>query len=128
MFVNPTWLTSVLRRKFLKDSSGGPAVMVALTSPVLLGVVAFAVDEGSLYYQVRDQQAATDMAAIVAAANIDKADLAAKTTLSDNGFAVGSVKSDKASYKVETGIYVADPAISPDLRFTPGGGAPNGVR
>lgn len=123
-------------RDFRKNTAGNVAVMSAMLLPVVLGFAAFAVDEGALSLERRDMQGAADLAAIVAAANIKKAEKAAYLTLLDNGFAVGepSPGSKKTAAKgesnvsVETGTYAASVDVPVDERFSPGAKTPDAVR
>ena len=104
-------------RAFLRDRRGNFAVMTALSVPVAVCLAAVAIDEGSLYTERREVQALADLAAISAAANIDKAEDAARTALSDNGLvaiAMDSGASEEAGsdvprVRVVRGRYTADP-------------------
>lgn len=71
--------------RFKAARSGNVATMTALVAPVGLILAAVAVDSASLYYERREAQALTDLAAITAAAHIDKAGEAVAATLKDNG-------------------------------------------
>lgn len=70
---------------FSGSRSGNFALMTALIAPVGIVLAAIAVDGGSLYNQKREIQALADLAAITAAAHIDKAEIAVADTLRDNG-------------------------------------------
>ena len=122
--------------KLLSSRSGNFAIMSALLLPVGVGVAAFAVDEGSLYFERREAQAITDLAAITAAANIGRAEAVVLTTFDDNrhtdvvlvrevGPMMVTVKKD---VRVERGRYVADPAVAPEVRFVTGGEPANAVK
>jgi uncharacterized membrane protein len=110
--------------RFLKNTRGNIAVASAVILPVMVMFAAFGVDEGSLYYERRNLQGATDIAAIVAAANIQKAELAAHLALAANGVP----ESEHRKVTVETGFYKADKTVLPLERFTPGGATRNAVR
>jgi len=75
------WLCS----RLISDRSGNVTTMAALSLPFILAAAAVAIDSASLYAQRRDAQALADLAAITAAAHLDKAELAAETALRDNG-------------------------------------------
>lgn len=132
-------------RHFLRDSSGHFALMTAIVTPVAITLAAFAVDAGSLYVEKRQAQGLADLAAITAAANIDKAAEAALITMHDNG----AVKVTLSGATTQTddddgeqhgagdrgdeiivvpGQYVADPAVPAGLRFTPGAKPENAVQ
>lgn len=114
-------------RSFLRDRRGNFAVMTALCVPVAVCLAAVAVDEGSLYTERREVQALADLAAITAAANIETAEDAARTALSDNGL-VAADTDDPATadtnpgtprLRVVRGRYTADPSIAASDRFEP---------
>jgi uncharacterized membrane protein len=60
-------------------------VLTALTMPVAIVLASIAVDEGALHAQRREAQSLVDLAAITAAANLDRMETAVLTTLQDNG-------------------------------------------
>jgi uncharacterized membrane protein len=72
-----------------------------------------AVDLSSFYYQRRNLQSATDLAAIAAAGNLAEAQNAAIETLALNGFSASSLTS------LVFGVYTADPSIPVGQRFVP---------
>jgi Flp pilus assembly protein TadG len=76
-------LRSTLR--LIADRRANFAIMTALSAPVALALTAFAVDEGALFNERRAAQSIVDLAAIIAAANINNAETAVLTTLKDNG-------------------------------------------
>jgi len=53
--------------RFARSRAANIATLTALTMPILLSVAAFAIDEGSLFLERRELQAAADIAAIEAA-------------------------------------------------------------
>ena len=81
-------------RRLLRDKRANFAVMTALSAPVALVLTAFAVDQGALFNERRAAQSIVDLAAITAAANLNNAETAVLTTLSDNG--ISSVAVQKA--------------------------------
>ncbi len=116
-----------LLRRLAGDKSGNFAVMAALTALVALMLTAFAVDEGSLFTERREAQALADLAAIAAAANIDNAETAALTTLTDNGIATPVLRQPgaapdtaggKVSVTVVRGRYASGPGAAAGRRFT----------
>lgn len=136
-------------RRLLRERSGQFAVMTAIMMPVALTLAAVAVDTGSLYLEKRRAQGLADLAAITAAANLDKADEAVRLVLADNGVpqtAIGVVDASgrtqwrsgpdvdvaRHSAVLARGRYVASPEIGPAERFTPdppaSAGAVNAVR
>ena len=72
-------------RRLASCRSGNVSTMTALLLPVGIALAAVSVDAASLYLERRETQNLTDLAAITAAANIDRAELAAKTVFMDNG-------------------------------------------
>ena len=135
-------------RRLLHDRSGHFAMMTAIVMPVALALGAFAVDAGSLYLERRQAQTLADLAAIAAAANIDKAEEAVRLVLADNGMpdvAIGTLRDGKIQWSpgagtgttfpsavLSRGRYVASPDIAAVERFAPdsatGTGTPNAVR
>lgn len=114
-------------RSFLRDRKGNFAVMTAFSVPFAICLAAVAIDHGALYTERRELQAFADLAAITAAANIEKAQAAALTALQDNGLpsvlAEGphTAPPDKGGAVVVTpGRYSADPSLSVSQRFEPG--------
>jgi uncharacterized membrane protein len=110
-------------RKLLADRRGVSSIVFAGSSLVLFGFGAMAVDASSFFYQKRRQQTATDLAALAAAADLERATNAARASASRNGFAAGTVEI------VQTGTYTPDAQLTPDARFRPGSGpAANAAR
>jgi uncharacterized membrane protein len=116
-------------RKFARDRRANFAVMTALCAPIAIALAALAIDEGSLYTERRAAQALVDLAAITAAANIDKAEAAALATFEDNGLpSVSLVKASSSGnglkhapvIEVVKGHYVADSTKPFGSRFQAG--------
>ncbi|GLS32837.1 Uncharacterized membrane protein [Mesorhizobium albiziae] len=135
---HPAW------RRFtglLGDRSGNFATLGALTAPIAITLAAFAIDEGSLYYERRQVQALADLAAITASANIANAEAAVITTLRDNGMtditvvgspmpagvAIGNGGPRAVAVSLKTGRYDPDPEVPADERFQPGALPSNAV-
>ena len=122
-------------RRWRDGTSGNVAVMSAFVFPVCLVMAAYGVDKGALYFERRELQAATDVAAIVAAANIGMADEAARRALGDNGITLAAMGSGEglesgeigraAEISVVTGNYVADRSLPRDARFRASGSPQN---
>ena len=135
-----------LLRRLLRERSGHFAMMTAFMMPVALVLGAIAVDAGSLYMERRQTQALADLAAIAAAANIDRAEEAVRLVLADNGLpdvAIGTSRDGEVRWSVGTGAasasavlsrgrYLASPDIPAGERFAPvsatGTETPNAVR
>ena len=122
-------------KRFLAHSTGQFAIMTAITAPVGLVLAAVAIDSGSLYVDKRHAQSLADLAAIAAAANLDKARAAAVATLAANdvaGLVVDSEASetggDEDRLVVITGRYDGDPALPANLRFVPEATPPNAAK
>lgn len=109
-------------RVFSRNESGSAAILGALLMVVVLWCGAFAVDLGSLYFERRTAQGAVDLAAIAAARDIDAAETAARATLEANNIR------NITAMTVTPGHYMADPALSPDARFTANAEPYNAVR
>jgi uncharacterized membrane protein len=116
---------------FYSNISGNLAVMTALTMPVALVLAAVGIDEASLYTEKREAQSLVDIAAIIAAANLSKAETAVTTTFRDNGVAnvvVGSAGTQppagangiKPTVTITPGRYVADASAAVGTRFSAG--------
>ena len=90
--------------RFVADRRGAIAIATALLSVVLLGFAALATDVAYFYFQKRDLQTYTDLAAIAAAENLSSAQQTAASELQLNGYPAGVVQS------VSTGIYSANSA------------------
>lgn len=110
-------------RKLLADRRGISSIVFAGSSLVLFGFGTMAVDVGSFFYQKRRQQTATDLAALAAAADLERAANAARASASRNGFPASAVET------VQTGTYTPDAGLTPDARFRQGAGpAANAAR
>jgi uncharacterized membrane protein len=93
---------------------------MAFFSVVLFGCAAVGVDGAHFFLVKRHQQAATDMAAIAAAASLETAPDTAGAVMTANGFGT-------ASLQVTPGVYTADPLLAAGSRFG-GSGTPNAVQ
>jgi Flp pilus assembly pilin Flp/uncharacterized Zn-binding protein involved in type VI secretion len=86
-----------LIKKFHKEESGASMVIVALTSIILLGFTALAVDLGYAYSVKVDMQSACDLAALAAAPSLPddlKCEEVAKMYGAENGFPEDSVSAE----------------------------------
>ncbi|MDX7950701.1 pilus assembly protein TadG-related protein [Lichenihabitans sp. Uapishka_5] len=97
---------------FGPDRNAAAAILMALLSMVLIGTTAISLDGGTVFLAKRKQQAATDMAAMAAAATPGRAAASATALLTANGYAT-------ASLQVETGRFVADSSLAAAARFQP---------
>lgn len=109
-------MINLLRRLFA-DRRGLSSIVFAGSTMVLFGFGTMAVDVGSFFYQKRRQQTATDLAALAAAADLGRADAAARSSAGRNGYTVAAVE------RVQLGTYTADPTLAPEMRFQPGSAA-----
>ena len=100
-----------VRKQFRVSDSGSIAIMSALFMSLLLAGAGLAVDAGSLHLEKRTAQSAVDLAAIIAAANLDKPETAARGSIAANHI------SEVVDIVVTTGRYTADPAVVPSARF-----------
>ncbi|MFT3986289.1 TadG family pilus assembly protein [Aestuariivirga sp.] len=125
-------------RAFLRDSGGNIAILAALCFPVCVAATGLGVDEGSIYLEKTNLQSVTDLAAIVAASNIDKAEKAASQAFKDNGFVpqdalggggiVSGEANDSPVVSVQRGHYSADTSVPVAQRFTNNATPYNAVR
>ena len=123
-----------------EDRSGNVAMLFALIVPVLLVIMAFAVDLAALGHKKRELQNASDLAAILAAQNIDDYYDTAMANLAANGFEIRAIETGREIPEeeqdeiltnralVETGRYRASVRIAPENRFVAGGTPANAVR
>lgn len=109
---------------FHRDRRGGVAVITAMFLPVALALAALAVDMGWIYLQTRRLQGVADLAAISAANDIGRAQLAANATVAANG--EGWRTPPQATLTL--GRYTADAAIPVKQRFQPTALDPDAVR
>lgn len=128
--------TRTLAGRFLSGTSGNVAVLTALTMPVAIVVAAIAVDEGALYAERREAQSLVDLAAIKAAANLDRMEAAVLSTFRDNGMPDVIVLRDGASVDtrnppmvtVVAGRYIGSAGRAVGARFEAGAKPGNAVR
>src|SRR5690606_21966956 len=94
-----------LARRFGRDRSGTVAVTGVCFFLVAIALVALVTDWGSMFLTKRDQQGATDLAALVAARNLTKASVAANAVIAANGV------SPTAPVEVVLGRYTPDRTV-----------------
>ena len=94
-----------------RDRRGGVAVLAAAAGALICVMAAVAVDVGGLALHGRRLQGAADLAALAAAADLDRADAAGRATAEAN-------MGPGVLTEVRRGRYVADPARDPEARFT----------
>ncbi|CAN7470745.1 TadG family pilus assembly protein [Rhizobium sp. LjRoot30] len=127
-------------RKWQHDRSGNIALSSALIAPLVIMILGLGVDFGALTLQKRQAQGLADIAAIVAASQLDQAETNLAEHFRTNGINLvvqssrGLIKPDgeilpagEAIYPhfggiatVERGRYAADPNLPVDQRFEPG--------
>ena len=133
------WIIGFLYcQPFNREEGGNIAVVAALISTIIFMFAAFGVDEASIYFDRRTLQGNTDVAAIVAANNLSKAQTAALLSLQDNnvlptgstgqGQSTQTLDATNADLKVETGRYTADSTINVNQRFDPSASNINAAR
>ncbi|MBX9576301.1 MAG: hypothetical protein K2X07_11755 [Caulobacteraceae bacterium] len=106
--------------KLWRDRRGGVAVMAAASAGLVCALAA-AIDVGAVALEARRLQGAADLAALSAAADLTRAEAVAAQTAADNA-------PNLTATVTETGLYTADPSLTPAARFQPGGETPNAVR
>lgn len=115
-------MSASVRKAFLADRGGAVAIFTALGFTTLLAVAAIGVDYGSMVVARRRAQGAVDLAATLAAADPGRADVLARQSLADNGYAVDAV------ITVRPGVYSGDAKLPVAERFVPGTVSPSAVR
>ncbi len=105
--------------RFVADQRGSVMVLAALSFSTTLGVAAIGLDLGLLYNAKRKAQGAVDLAALSAAADLQRADATARRTLADNAYGAASAIS------VRTGSYTRPSSTAPAGRFVGGTAFPN---
>jgi uncharacterized membrane protein len=110
-------------REFCADRKGNVAIVGAGCMVFIMGCTAFGVDIGTIFADRRRAQSAADLAAIVAASDLDHAESAATAIVVKNAFPASALAS------VERGTYTADTRLAPAARFvTPATGVANAAR
>lgn len=104
-------------QRFIADRRGLSSIVFAGSSLMLFGFGTMAVDVGSFFYQKRRQQTATDLAALAAAADLERASSAARASAGRNGFSADTIE------MVQTGTYTPDARLAPEARFRQGSGS-----
>lgn len=108
---------------FRTDQRGNFAITAAGLMTLVIGCAALGVDLGSIFADRRRTQSTADLAAIVAASNLNNATNAASATVTKNNYPANALVS------VELGTYTANASISPQSRFvTPAVGVANAAR
>lgn len=100
--------------RFLRSDDGVFSIITAIMSLVLITAIGLAVDLGSVVYWQRRLQAATDTAALAATFDLARSGAIAANSLEANGSSSIVIEED------EVGVYVDDPAVDGDARFTAG--------
>lgn len=114
-----------LRKKvsrFIADERGNIAIMGAASLLLIIACAALGVDVGSIFADKRRTQSAADLAAIVAASDLNNASRAAAATVAKNNYPPDSLVA------VEPGVYTAKASLSPQQRFVAGATPANAVR
>lgn len=101
------------RAGFRRDRRGGVAVITAMSLTLILALAALAVDMGWVYLQSRRLQGVADLAAITAANDIGRAQVAAQATVTANG---GGWRTAPQT-TVTLGRYTGDAAVPVKARF-----------
>lgn len=107
-------------KRFAGSAAASVAIVFAFSIPMLIGASAFATDLGILYLERRVLQKAADAAALAAAADLSKAQTAARRMLDANG-------AGEAAFTLGLGRYLPDATLDRDERFVPGGEGANAV-
>lgn len=112
-----------LLKKFRTDQRGNIAIMSAGGMILAICCAALGVDIGTIAADRRKTQAAADLAAIVAASNLNNAVNAAQAAVTSNNYPASSLVG------VELGTYTANSAVAAQSRFvTPATGTANAAR
>ena len=113
-----------VRTAFLRDRKGAISVLTAASMTMVLALAALAVDTGSVFLQTRRLQGVADLAALSAANDLGRAEVAADATVAAN--AQGWHAPLKTN--VTLGRYAADSATPASQRFQPAAVDPDAVR
>lgn len=105
----------------MRDQRGVVSLLAAISLTLLLAVAAIVIDVGSLYFQRRSLQSATDAAALAAVQYPESAASVATSVFSQNGYV-------DENLTVATGVYTADETIAADNRFATSDSNVNAVR
>ena len=100
-------------KNFARNQKGGAAILFAVSATVMIGFGAMAVDVGNFFYEKRKLQTANDLAALAAASDLPRAQAAAQSSATQNGFPGSAIQ------VLQTGVYTPDPKQAPDARFVP---------
>lgn len=137
-----------LKNNWLRDRSGNIGIIASAATPLIVCLLALAVDYGHLTLQRRELQKTTDLAAIVAASNIQAVEQATSDHFARNSLnyavrtktglltAAGEVPFDEndalANYQgyasVTKGHYSADISVPVKERFKPDALPPDAVK
>jgi uncharacterized membrane protein len=109
---------------FLRDRRGAISVITAVSMTMVLALAALAIDTGSIYLQTRRLQGVADLAAMSAANDITRAQVAAQATVSANG---GGWRTTPVAV-VTLGHYANDPATPAAQRFQANAVNPDAAR
>lgn len=100
-------------KNFARNQKGGTAILFAVSATMLIGFGAMAVDVGNFFYEKRKLQTANDLAALAAASDLPRAQAAAQSSTTQNGFPGSTIQ------VLQTGVYTPDPKQAPNARFVP---------
>ena len=113
----------MLLRRFRADRRGNFAIMSAGLMTLVVGCAGLAVDLGTIFADRRKTQSTADLAAIIAASNLNNAVNAATATVTQNNYPASALVS------VQLGTYTANTSVAPQSRFvTPAVGTANAAR
>jgi uncharacterized membrane protein len=109
-------MPGLTKARFLGDRRGAISVLTAVSMTMVMALAALAVDVGSVFLQSRRLQGVADLAALSAANDIDRAQVAAEATAAANG------EGWRAPLRVMVtrGRYAADAALPVGQRFQAG--------
>lgn len=102
----------IVQRRFIEDRRGAVGIIAAAGASLLCLVAAVAIDLGALALHARRMQGAADLAALSAVTRIDTAASAAEAT------AAANLPASDLEVETVVGRYQADPALTPDKRFS----------
>lgn len=118
--------------RLVRNESGNMAMLFSATTALGLFAATMAIDTASLYLERRQAQSAVDLAAMTAARNPANAAEIARQVLEDEGMiapgtSLASLAGGDTRLVVRTGLYSADPTLTPGQRFTTNGTGRNAV-
>lgn len=94
-------------RHWQQDRAGAVVVITALCMAMIVALMALAIDVGHVYTQARKLQGMADVAALAAASDLERADRAARATVTANGWENVGTETRTGHYDISAGTDAA---------------------